>query len=451
MLAWENFLRLQEKSLGADSVQKWLRTLKVVHFDACNLFLETSDAFQIHWFEEHVRKSANQLLLNNNKKKIKVHLSLVGDPPLPAQKKGSKKGPDKESAADIPKFSISFDELDPHCTFEHFISTDASAFAFKLLCKTVEELNTYNPIYLHGGTGSGKTHLLMAVAHALRAKKISAVYTRAETFTEHVVTAIRAGEMSLFRQSYRNADVLLIDDVHVFGRKIATQEELFHTFNTLHLAGKQIILSANCTPSELTFIEPRLVSRFEWGIVIPIEAPSREILKTIIKAKASAFNCSIPPQVVDLLVELFPSSCKAVVRAVEALVLRSHFHERNTPNAISQFSADTVKRYLADLIAEEQRAAMTPQKILQTVTEFFAIPQEEVLGKSQSRECVIPRQIAMLFCRTELQLPFKRIGEIFGRDHSTVMSSIKLIQKGLENNDPNIAPAVHALQKKLKI
>lgn len=448
MRAWENFLKLQEKELGEETVQKWLKSLKVANFDACNLFLEAADTFQIAWFDEHVRKSAHQRLLNNNHKRIKVHLSVSGAPPIAPRKKGARNFPERSS---LP-FSILFDALDPHCLFENFIAAENNELAYQLICKTAgygtqqPALNVYNPIYVYGGSGCGKTHLLMAAAHTLREQGISVIYTRTETFTEHVVTAIRAGEMSQFRQSYRNVDVLIIDDVHLFGRKTATQEELFHTFNTLHVAGKQIILGANCTPAELSFIEPRLVSRFEWGIVAPINVPSKNTLRHIILAKAAALQCEIPPAIVDLLIDLFPSGPKALVRALEALLLRSHYNDRSaTPLTIP-----LVRRNLADLIEEEQRAAMTPDKIIRHVAEFYGVLQEEMLGKSQSRECVTPRQIAMYFCRAELELPYARIGEIFGRDHSTVMSSIKLIQKGIDSNDPNLAPSLHAIQRKLK-
>jgi chromosomal replication initiator protein len=459
MLAWENFLRLQEKELGAEIVQNWLRTLKVLTYDACNLYLEAKDTFQVNWFEEHIRERVQSILVNNNQKKIHVHLSLANSTETAPRKKFVKKAQDNLEA---PKFLITFDELDPSCTFSNFIMNDANVFAYKLFCKTAGydpdldrvipekmELSNFNPIYCHGATGSGKTHLLMAIANSLRSVGRIVNYVRAETFMEHVVTAIRAGEMSSFRQSYRNAEVLIIDDVHSFARKTATQEELFHTFNELHASGMQIILSASCTPSELTFIEPRLVSRFEWGVVIPMDLPSKDSLKAIVKAKASAFNSVVPSHVIDLLIDLFPSSCKAAVRGLEALILRSHLSEKN--GTTNKLTIPAVRNYLADLIEEEQKAALTPQKVIHIVTEFFGIPEEEVFGKSQSRDCVLPRQIAMYFCRTELEMPFMRIGELFSRDHSTVMSSIKSIQKGLDSNDESITSACHAIHKRFKL
>lgn len=449
MLAWEEFIQHQEEELGNDVVKNWLRTLKVLNFDACNLYLEAKDTFHINWFEEHIRKRVVKSLLNNNKKKITVHLSVEKGAAAP--KKAVKKG--QQPVVEEQKFVIAFDQLDPLCTFDQFVEDPTNSLTYKFLTKVAGynsgkmELGSFNPIYCYGASGSGKTHLLMAFAQFLRQQGRKVNYVRAETFTEHVVTAIRSGEMSLFRQSYRNTDVLIIDDVHLFARKNATQEELFHTFNALHLSGMQIVLSANCTPSELAFIEPRLISRFEWGIILPLEEPSKEMLKKIVQAKVTALKCSLPEHVVELLVDLFPSGCKAIIRAVEALILRTHLSKNSSTCTLT---VPAVQKYLSDLIEEEKRNALTPQKIIHIVTEYFGIPEEEILGKSQSRDCVLPRQIAMYLCRTELEMTYAQIGDLFSRDHSTVMSSTKSIQKGLESGDENIATSIHALHKKLR-
>jgi len=307
MKAWENFLGLQEAELGVETVDKWLRPLKLLHFDAGNLYLEAKDSFHALWFEEHIRHKLQTKLLNNNNRRIRLHLSVAN------QKKAARTTTTRRrsrEAKPTPKpvstFSLSFDELDPHCTFANLVVNESNQLAYKLLCEiTKYDPNTgqvnanaepsvpaFNPIYLYGGSGTGKTHLLMATAHCLRSQGIRAIYSRTESFTEHVVSAIRAGEMQAFRQAYRNIDVLLIEDVHIFSRKGATQEELFHTFNTLHVAGKQIILSAYCPPQELQLIEPRLVSRFEWGVVLPLAASDPDSVKTIVEKKSGGAQFS---------------------------------------------------------------------------------------------------------------------------------------------------------------
>ena len=473
MQAWENFLIIQDIELGNETVNKWLRSLKVLRFDACNLYLQARDTFQILWFEEHVRAKAQKNLRNNNNKPIKVHLT-VDDKDSPSPKAISKPGKtstktttrkpsETKSAPILPKFTVTFDGLDPHCTFAHFVESQINPVPHRLIfqilgyqedTKTLtpskKDLAVFNPIYLCGPEGTGKTHLLMAIAHAMRSQGLSVIYVRAETFAEHVISAIRAGEMSHFRDSYRNVDVLLIDDAHLLSKKWATQEEFFHTFNALHLVGRQVILSANCLPNELQFIEPRLISRFEWGIVIPIEPPQKDEIKKIFSTKAAALNFPIPSKVIDWLVDTFPSGTKAIARALEALILRTHLSQ-GTPTAPHQLTVPVVQQHLSDLIHQEKQVALNPEKIINVIAEFFCIESDDVTGKAQSRDCALPRQIAMHFCRAQLKLPFTKIGDIFGRDHSTVMSSVKLIQKGIDNNIPEIITSWNAIFKKIKL
>ena len=449
MQAWEQFLKQQEKELGLETVQKWLRSLKIQRFDACNLYLEAKDAFQALWFEEHMRGKAQAELINGNNKRIKIHLSVVNS--TPAFKKPPGKTKTSKEGLSHP-FELSFDELDPHCLFQHFIANQDNHLTINILqeiadLKASTHLGAFNPIYLYGLNGSGKTHLLMGLAQALRSQGLKIIYVRAETFTDHVVTAIRAGEMSTFRQAYRNMDVLLVDDVHVFSRKGATQEEFFHTFNTLHLAGKQIILTANCSPQELQLIEPRLVSRFEWGIVLPLKPLIEKDLHSMLQKKAALFNFILPPKVTDFLVETFTSNPKALIKAFEALVLRLHLDDQN---ALQTLSLQAAKVLLSDLLVEEQKTALTPSKIIQAVAEFYGIRVEDILGKAQTRECALPRQLAMHLCREKLKMPFMKIGELFARDHSTVMASVKHIQKSLEKDTRDLASARNAILKKLQ-
>lgn len=353
--------------------------------------------------------------------------------------------------------------MDSLRTFDHYVESEESVLAYKLLCKITNydpisktfipseaDLASFNPIFLYGREGSGKTHLLMATAHALRSRNLKVVYVRAETFTEHVVTAIRSSEMSTFRLAYRNIDVLLIDDVHVFSRKGATQEELFHTFNTLHLAGKQIILSANCSPAELQNIEPRLVSRFEWGIVLPLDNISEADVLKVLRKKSEALEVELHPTVEQFLVATFTNSRKSLIQALEALVLRHHLkNDRRDNNRSNPITVQAAKYYLKDLIEQEAQHALTPDKIVNTIAEHFGIKVQDILSKAQSRDCVLPRQLAMYFCRTKLKMPFKKIGEVFLKDHSTVMSSVKTIETHVTNDHKEIMSPYLSILKKI--
>jgi chromosomal replication initiator protein len=454
MQAWKKFVEAQEQEFGPETVDKWLRSLKLVHFDACNLYLEAKDNFQALWFEEHMRAKVLHQLHNNNQKKIKVHLSVAN---APAKK--TRSNPKNSSPVSDKRFELIFDSLDTQCTFGRFVLAEANQLPFNIISEVCSRPKNsadagalqFNPIYLHGNAGCGKTHLLMAATAALRQQGYHAVYCHTQTFTEHVVSAIRAGEMSVFRQAYRNSDVLLIDDVHVLSRRGATQEEFFHTFNALHLGEKQIILSANSPPGELQQIEPRLVSRFEWGIVLPLESATKAECAQIIQLKTALFEFTLHPKVTDFLLEAF-SSALSINKAIDALVLRAHLNRqpRDRSGKPLNINVETAKQLLADLLQEEQRSALTSERIIRDVSEHFGIRPEDLLGQSQTRDCVLPRKIAMFFCRTELKMPFIKIGTLFSKDHSTVMSSVKLIQKALDAEDKEIANAHYTILKKLK-
>jgi len=459
MKAWENFLTLQEIELGIATVRKWLRPLKIVRFDACNLYLEAKDSFQILWFEEHIRPKVKVRLLNNNNKQIKVHLNVTNSAIENREKLGNEK---TKADTGLPPFRMTFDAIDPHCRFEDIIITENNELAVKVLAESVGYNPTtkeytpaptgdpvFNPIYLFGEAGTGKTHLLMATSHALRRQGRNVIYARAETFTAHVVTAIRAGEMSTFRQAYRNIDVLILDDVHILSRKGATQEELFHTFNTLHLGRKPIILSANCSPNNLQHIEPRIVSRFEWGIALEIKHYSKRQVLDIIKYKAAMLNFHLRPDIAEYLVDTFVNTT-TTIKALEALILRSHLNNKTPHFSPTTLTVPVVKNTLKDLIVEKDQKAITPHKIIKCVAEHYGIMNDDILGKSQSKECARARKMAMFLIRQELNISYVKIGDVFSRDHSTVMSSVRGINKSIDTGDKEVSSARRSIEKMLK-
>jgi chromosomal replication initiator protein len=425
MLAWDEFLTQLEQDFGREIINQWVKPLRVVKFDAANLYLEAESSFQVHWFEEHIRPRLKKGFANNNLRPIVVHLQAA------REKMAQKPAPGARSLA----FEIKQDLLEIDFIFEHFLPSENNLIPYRLL-KELDSpslaLGTFNPLFIYGPHHSGKTHLLMAAAKTLQQKK-KVFFVKAETFTEHVVQAIRSGSMQSFRQTYRDIDVLIIDDVHIFARKNATQEEFFHTFNTLHTSGKQIILSANTAPSQLNEIEPRLISRFEWGLSAGLEpAPQK---KQILELKAQLWHLSIHPEVFDFLLEEIPSQ---PIEALQALALR-----------VDQAPIDPsiARQILKDFLSREQELTITPQYIIQKISEHFGIKSEDILGKSQMREFALPRQIAMYSCREKLKMPFQAIGELFGRDHSTVMSSVKQIQKGIEEKRQDLIEAMRSCKK----
>jgi chromosomal replication initiator protein len=247
--------------------------------------------------------------------------------------------------------------------------------------------------------------------------------------------------MQEFRKTYRDIDALIVDDVQQLARKNATQEEFFHTFNPLQTLGRQIILSADCSPSHLQEIEPRLISRFEWGIAIELSAPDANKKIRILEQKARQLELELPQEIFPFLAEKFPSSPKAPIEAIHSLALRTT-KVRDLHHA---------EQLLADLLKKESAEALTTEKIIRQIGIYFGIRAEDLTGKSQMREFAQPRQIAMYFCRKLLQIPFQGIGRLFGRDHSTVMSSIKQVEKGIENREAPYAESIEAISRKFLI
>lgn len=470
MQTWDIFLKEQEQAFGKETVNRWLRTLHVQRFDACNLYLEGKDSFQTLWFEEHIRPKL-KTFVNNNGTPIKVHLAIKGSGrPVADKNEGGKekKTAKKKKETITSSFTITFEELDPTHTLDEFIPTSENLIVTKLqeeleaglTAARTEQLSEkkpfsipkqfVNPIYIYGSHGAGKTHLLQALAQKFKGLGLQVIYARCELFTDHVVRAIRAAEMAKFREVYRRADVLIIDDVHALAKKAATQEEFFHTFNTLHTAGKQIILSANVSPQNLQAIEPRLISRFEWGISLPLFPLEKREIVELIEKRSKFLNLPLHERTVEFLVETFPSNTKAIMRALHALMLRAHLQEKAPKAGVKpSITAIQAKALLADIIEEENDKKLVPEKIIHTIAEFYGITEEDILGKSQSRDCMLPRQISMYLCRHLLKLPYMKIGDLFTRDHSTVMSSIRGIDKQLNSDSADLRATLNLLEQRL--
>ena len=443
MKVWLDFLSELELELGKKTVEKWLKVLTVQKFDACNLYLEAKNTFQILWFEEHVRARALNLK-NANGKKIKIHLLQEVDS-TPSVKNSSK----KSKIPFKPIFKLIFDEHDPQLDLNNFIFSSENEIV-QAVCREVTnspKTAKFNPIYFYGPPGAGKTHLLKAISQKLKKNSVNALYARAETFTDHVVYGIRAGEMHAFRDIYRNIDVLLIDDIDIFSRKVATQEEFFHTFNTLHLLQKQIILSSKLPPRDLQQIEQRLISRFEWGIVLKVHPLDTASLEKLIKIKASNLKVDLSPVAIHFLINHFKSSPKAIVKALEALVLRLHLKDGKK---LTNILPNDLKYHLQDLLKEEKSFEITPNRVIEEVAAQFQVTEQEITGKSQYRNLVLPRQVAMYICRHKLKLPFIKIGEIFARDHSTVISSIKKIDQIVSSSQSTNSQSIAAIIQKLE-
>lgn len=432
MREWNQFLSKLDLEFGSKNIDHWLRTLKLIRFDAENIYFQAHDTFQLQWFNEYIKPKLSTFK-NANDKKIKVHIEV----------------PNEKNKKDVKKQPFNFHIypsklLDSH-QFETFIPTEKNELIYRFFKGIAQESTSdFNPVYLYGNRGVGKTHLLMSLANTLKKQQKKVFYVQAETFASHVVQAIRMAKMQEFRNIYRNIDILIVDNIQNFSRKNATQEEFFHTFNTLHTQNKPLILSANVPPRELTEIEARLISRFEWGITFKLEKPESRELVQILKQKAKFMHFALSETLTDYLVRTFHSSHQSLYQAFDALVLKSHMQDKNN------LSLQEAQEILQPLMKNETQQRLTPEKIIKTTAFHFGLKPEDLLGKSQQKEVSFPRKIAIFLCRSLLKIPYMKIGEIFQRDHSTIMSSCRQIEKSLEKKERESQTAISAIHKKLE-
>ncbi|MEX0961731.1 MAG: DnaA/Hda family protein [Simkaniaceae bacterium] len=448
MKAWDDFIKRQEREIGLETTIKWLRPMKVVKSDAKGIVLEAKDAFQAHWFDEHMKTIAEKELKDSNGRNLRIKVQLSPSNIITQENDFTETKQKKE-------VQFAPDCLDPYALFDKFITVKESEISLRLLSELTGfdtktgafkspnmDLGTFNPIYLHGAKGTGKSHLLMAAAKGLSRLGKHVFYVKAESFSEHVISAMRSSRMHPFRKTYRHIDVLIIDDVHLLARKKATQEELFHTFNALHTQSKQIIVSATCPPRLLQEIEERLVSRFEWGITLGLDRVGQAEVRQILQDRSELIRFPLKRDIQDYILDHFKSPGLAL-KALDCLVLRSHLSHKQ------RLSLTNARTFLADLIKSETKNGLNSSTILKTVAEVFGIKTEDILGKSQCREFVLPRQIAMYLCREKLKMPYTKIGSVFSRDHSTVMTSVKCIIKSLSNQDRDVTSSLTDIQRRV--
>jgi chromosomal replication initiator protein len=322
--------------------------------------------------------------------------------------------------------------LNPKYTFDRFIVGKSNQLAHAASRRVAETpAMGYNPLFLYGGSGLGKTHLLHAIGHeALRRfSGIKVVYVTSEKFTNDMINAIRDGRNEQFRTVYRSADILLIDDVQFIAGKESTQEEFFHTFNALHGANKQIVLSSDRPPKAILTLEERLRSRFEWGLTADVQPPDIETRIAILRAKAESMDVRVPNEVIDFIARKVQSNIRELEGALNRIAAYAQLNQMPV-------TVDLAAATLNDLGGNQRRRPITHERIVETVSSFFNLEPEDLKTGSRSREVLVPRQIAMYLMREEIETPFIQIAAYFGkRDHTTAMHSYEKIEGMVESDN----------------
>jgi len=430
---WQAALSNIQRQLVHHSFATWFRPLTLGTATGNRLQILLPNRFFKEWFEEHylelLRSALEDLLFTRVEIELVVPNEGAPPPPPPQQP------PPKRTA----RRSTSSNSLNAKYTFDSFVAGAGNQLAHAASLAVAEQISkAYNPFFVYGGVGLGKTHLLHAIGHHVleRESLVRVSYVSSEKFTNDLINAIRFDATTEFRNRYRSVDVLLIDDIQFIAGKERTQEEFFHTFNDLYNSSKQIVLTSDSIPKEIPGLEERLRSRFEWGLIADIQPPDLETKAAILRKKAQAEGVQIPDEV-----SLFiATNVKSNVRELEGYLVRIVAYASLTNQAIT---LDLAREVLKELVNGDR--TITIPRILEVVGDFYRIKEKELLSKSRHKSIVLPRQIAMYLCRTHTNASLPDIGTEFGgKDHSTVIHACTKIRE-LMARDEKFRKQLHDL------
>lgn len=405
---WKLVLGLLEKQLNQVTLDAWFSDLTAVEFKNDRLVLHTPDSFKQEIIEQRYSEIIREALKSLFSADIDV-LITTGEFINSTQKH-------EKSSED-------------EYTFEQFIVGSSNKFAYAAATAVANKPGeSYNPLFIYGQSGLGKTHLLYAIASAVRQAHPSdkIIYIKGEDFTNELIDSIQSARVREFRDKYRSSDILLVDDIQFIAGKDSTQEEFFHTFNTLYEANKQIVLTSDRPPKEINTLEERLKTRFEWGLISDIQPPDYETRIAIIRLKAESLDLQLNNEITDYIAKTITSNVRQLEGTVKKIKALHELMGRT-------IDLELTKEAVADIFKENPGLNPTPEIILREVSNYYCIPVEKLRGSGRSRDMVLPRQIAMYLVRKLTDYSLPEIGKVFSRDHTTVLHSINKVEEYLEN------------------
>lgn len=431
-----------------DVYRTWFEPIVMLEESEDAVVLGVQNDFAVIWIQENYLDIISKRLAMAVGHPINVNLQVIRstDQQHVQQQTSAQPRPIAKPREDPEKAKSKLSQaclLNPKNTFENFVVGAGNQMAHAA-CIAVANApgRAYNPLFLYGDTGLGKTHLIQAVAHQIlkQSPRTHVVYTSTEKFTNEFINALQQNSLPAFRQKYRNIDVLLIDDIHFLSGKERIQEEFFHTFNELFESQKQILLCSDRPASEIAKLESRLVSRFQWGLVTDIQAPDLETRMAILAKKASAMNLRLSQDVIECLANRVSSN----VRKLEGALTRLASYSSLTHAPIN---TEAVEHLLHDLFHEESAVQVTIDRIQQKVAEYYRLKLADMVGKRRPASIAFPRQVAMYLCRMMTSQSLSEIGTEFGgRDHGTVIHACKSVENMIEQ-DNSIKHTVEYLQQ----
>lgn len=436
---WSQSLKYLEDDLNEQQFHSWIRPLKVIEEDSVIRLLAPTP-FILDWVNRKLMvniRQAVERVIPDNPPQVRLEIGdydldePVNEPtiPKPLQQQPAEK---RSASTEVAKKTIKH-KLNPNYTFDNFVEGKANQLAAAAARQVAENPGgSYNPFFIYGGVGLGKTHLMHAIGNALLAKNPNArvAYLHSESFVADMVNALRHNKIEDFKRFYRSLDALLIDDIQFFANKDQSQEEFFHTFNTLLEGNKQVILTSDRFPKEVDGLEDRLKSRFGWGLTIAVEPPEFEMRVAILMKKASESGISLPEEVAFFIAKRLRGNVRELEGALKRVIAYSQFTEQ-------PLSLLLVKDALKDLLALQQKM-VTLENIQKTTADYYKLRVADLLSKRRTRNVARPRQVAMAIAKELTNHSLPEIGDAFGgRDHTTVLHAVRKV-KELRETDHRI-------------
>lgn len=424
-LIWESVRQyLIDKDIMTDSaVNLWFGELKAEALDNNMVYMSTPSEFKYNIIVD--KKYTDKLAEGFTAVlgyPVGVDICFLGDPHEPGDKEVYPT-PNNPYGGTLPPFNFEY-------TFDNFIVGSSNKFA-QAACYAVAKhpAQAYNPLFIYGPSGIGKTHLLYAITNEIKKNNphVKVLYIKGDDFTNQMIESLANKEMNLFHEKYRKCDVLLIDDIQFIAGKTSTQEEFFHTFNSLYEAHKQIILTSDRPPREIETLEDRLKTRFEWGLIADIQPPDLELRIAIIKKKAEQVHINLPEDVLTFLAENLRSNVRQIEGALKKLAALCFLSGKT-------ISLETAEGCISELLGGEEPASVTVEKIFAAVYKKYGISKEDLVGQKRNKEIAVTRHITSYLIREITEMSYPSIARIFGRNHSTVISSIDIVEKRIKND-----------------
>jgi chromosomal replication initiator protein len=442
---WTKACEYLSGAISADVFSRWIGVIETTGDSAPGqLTLTVPNGFYQDWLEEHylplIQKALSAAGADNLAITFVVDGSRQAD--LPAEPKTAERKDSSAKGRVLKSYNVG-GPLNPRHTFDNFVVGQSNSFAHAAALAVVEApARAYNPLFIHGGTGLGKTHLIQAMGQeVLKRGKGTVCYTTCETFTNEYIQALQQHELTAFRKKYRHIDLLLIDDIHFLASKEGIQEEFFHTFNSLHQNQKQIVMTSDRPVSEIANLQQRLVSRFEWGLVTEMDMVDLETRVAILRRKREELNIRLEDPVLFFIAQ----HVKSNIRKLEGALLRAASYASLTRKPVT---TEALEYLLRDTIEQENQTALTLEGIQRMVAEYYDIRLGDMTSKQRPHNIAFPRQVAMYLCREMTEQSLPSIGNAFGRNHATVLHAHRSVGRKMKT-DSGLRQTILSLQQRL--